>query len=416
MGQRIVIIGNGIAGNSAAEAIRNYDSDAKVSIISSEKAPLYSPCAFYRYLAGDIPKQSLLLKKLEDYSHNGIEFIAGQKASEVDISAQRVRLGDKKLDFDKLIIANGGAVSCPPVKGVDNRGVFTLKTLDDAETIYHNPAKKVAVMGAGPTGVEVALALSKRGAKVSLFGRFLPRQFDEKPGSIIRQTVEEHGLDIYAGERVTEIVGNVTVSGITTIKRKLECDQVIIGAGVKPNTELASQIGAEVGDLGGIKTDDYMRTNLENIYACGDCVESRDIISGERALNLLWPNAKRQGWTAGCNCAGKTTRFVGSLKSTSLDIFGVHALSIGRNADLIENQNGLEIIEKYIGAAYYRLVVVNNRLAGVQLINNTRQAGMLTSVMCRKDNINELRKIVQGGKLLPIKPLIYQINQYISRI
>ncbi len=416
-GQSIVIIGNGIAGNSAVSAIRSFDKDASITLISNETPPLYSPCAFYKCLSGEMEKDKLFLKKPEDYSEEGVRVILGQAASAVNVKTREVSTADKSIRFDKLILAVGSRAVIIPIKGVDKKGVFPLKTMADLEAILAWPARKVAVIGAGPIGMEAAISFRKKGLEVTiieLLPRLLPRLFDDEPALIIRKIVEDNGINVFTDEKVTEISGNGGVKGLTTDKRQIECDTVIMAAGVRPNTELAKQMGLELGSLGGIKTDDYMMTSVEDVYACGDCVESRDIITGQRTLSLLWHNAKRQGWASGANCLGRRRKFIGSLDATTIEVFGNYASSIGRSGACFSNRGDYDIIESAPDSNYYRLVTVDNKLAGIQLINKREHGGRLFSVMLRKDDLADLAKVVGDDKLLSMQPWRHWLRQYIT--
>jgi len=415
--QDIIIIGNGIAGNSAAEAIRKFDRDVGITIISEERYPLYSPCAFYKYLAGEMEKEKLFLKKSQDYSEHRIKVIFGNKVSRVDARIKEVVIDDKSIQFDKLVLATGSKPVIPPIKGVGKKGIFAPKTIDDAQSIFDYPAKKVVVVGSGPIGIEMAIAFRKKGLEVSiieLFNRILPRLFDDCASSILRETMERQGIKILTEKKVSEIIGDESVKGIVTDGNELPCDMVIMAVGVKPNTELAETMGLEIGTYGGIRTDDYMATNMEDIYACGDCVEAKDAITSENTLSLLWPNAKRQGSIAGYNCAGQQKRFIGSINVTSLEVFGTYALSIGKSAASFESQNDYDVVERTTGSRYYRLIIAEKRLVGVQLINSCEFAGLLFSKMLRKDNLAELEKTVLDDELLSIRPWHYWIGYFMG--
>jgi NADH oxidase (H2O2-forming) len=415
--RRVVIIGNGIAGNSAASAIRQFDKDVNITMISNESSPLYSPCAFYKYLSGEMGKQKLFLKTFDDYQKDRIETVFGQKVSKVDTQAREVLVGDRRIYFDKLILATGSTAVSLPIKGADKREAFLLKTMGDIENIFNYPTKKVAVIGSGPIGMEAAIALREKGLEVSvieILTRILPRLFDDEPATMLREIVQDHGINVFTDERVTEILGNGAVKGLTTNKRQIECDTVIMAAGVKPNTELAKQMGVDIGNLGGIRTDGYMMTNVEGIYACGDCIESKDIITGERTLSLLWHNAKRQGWVSGCNCIGKRSRFIGSFDAITIEVFGNYASSVGRSAACFTSPSDYDVAEKRADSYYHRLITANDRLVGIQLINKIEHAGSLFSKMLRKDNLVELKKVVLDDKLLSMKPWHHWIRQYIT--
>ena len=187
---------------------------------------------------------------------------------------------------------------------------------------------------------------------------------------------------------------------------------IILSSGVHPNVELARNSGLEIGKLRGIKTDDYLMTNAEEIYACGDCVESKDMITGEVVLSLRWPNAKRQGFICGWNCSGERKRFTGSFNITTLEIFGTYAVSAGVGAASPEGEKLYETAEKKEGSTYTRLVMKDKALVGMQLINKSEYGGLLLSRMLRKDNLLEAAREVQNDKLLSRKPWNYWMKHY----
>jgi NAD(P)H-nitrite reductase large subunit len=229
---------------------------------------------------------------------------------------------------------------------------------------------------------------------------------------VLREIMENDGIRVLTEEKVTEILGDEVVQGVTTNKRELSCDMVLMTLGVRPNIDLAKQMGLDVGSLKGIRTDDHMMTTEEGIYACGDCVESKDIITGDTTLNLLWPNAKRQGWVSGCNCGGQNRRFTGSFNVTCVEILGTYAVSVGIGA--VGNVDGkqYQIVEKGDASSFYRLIMKDRKLLGLQLINKSEHGGRLFSKMLRKDDLLELGREVFNDKYLSIRPWNYWLNQY----
>lgn len=414
---RIVIIGNGIAGNSVISGVRTYDKNVPVTLISEEKDPLYSPCAFHKYLSGEIEERKLFLKTYEDYRDEGVEANFGQSVTDIDMNNKRVLTGKRSIYFSKLVLATGSRAVIPPIQGVKKNGIFALKSILDARRILGYPAKKVVVIGSGPIGIEAAVALRKKGANVILvevMDQILPRLLNKKPASIISQILEEQGIKVLIGEKVTGFSGNSSVEGLTTDKRQLECSLAVIAAGVRPTTEMAIKAGLKIGSLGGITTDNFMRTSIEGVYACGDCVESKDIFSGDSILSLLWHNARRQGWVAGCNCVGKPSKFIGSSDATTMEIFGHYVSSVGKSGASFKTLEDYELTEKTTGLEYRGLLTVNNQLVGMQLIGKSERAGLLVSKMVRKDRLDELREIVSSSKLLSMRPWHYLASRQMN--
>src|SRR3990172_449647 len=234
MNMKILILGNGVAGNTAASTIRQLDSKADITIISEETFPEYSACALPHYIAGEHPRRQLFLRTKKDYAGEKIKAILGQKVTAIDLQGKKISLDGKSLSYDKLIIATGSRPVIPPIPGVNLAGVFTLKSPGDADRILENMGKAVVLVGSGPIGVETAIALRKRGLEVYLvefLDRIMPRIFDTKPSSMLRNILEEHSIHIFTGERVTSIIGESKLKGIVTEDRTIVCDEVVMGGG-----------------------------------------------------------------------------------------------------------------------------------------------------------------------------------------
>jgi len=380
-------------------------------IVSEEIYPEYTACALPHYLAGELRRQKLFLKNKKDYAGERIKTAFGQKVIGINPENKRVFLETKSLTYDKLIIAAGSKPITLPIKGINLDGVFTLKSLDDADQISRYIGNTAIVIGSGPIGIETSVALSKRGMQVYLIeelDRIMPKIFDETPSSMLRSIFEERGVRVLTGEKVTSILGNGKVESIVTDQRQIKCDMVISGAGMRPNIELAKQSGVNTGDLGGISVTRRMMTNLDDIYACGDCVQAEDAFTGEHTLCLLWHNAKRQGEVAGYSCSGVFKSYSGSQNITSLDVFGVHAVSFGRIEAEINQHDGIEVIERRTSKNYYRLIISRGRLIGAQSIGDAQDMGVLLYVLIRKDDLNEIKRAIDAGSL-PLNPSHYKV-------
>ncbi len=390
---KVIVIGNGVAGNTASSTIRHLDSQADITMLSEEIHPEYSACALPYYLAGELKRQKLFIRTRKDYSREGIKTIFGRKVVEINPENKKVILDSRSLAYDKLILATGSKPIIPPIQGIDLDGVFPLKSIDNADHILGYGGRTAVVVGSGPVGTETSVALHKRGMQVyliELLDRIMPRVFDETPSSLLRNMLEGQGISVFTGEKVTAISGNGKVEGIVTDKRRIECDMVILGAGMKPNTEMAGESGVGIGALGGISVTGQMMTSFSDIYACGDCVEAEDMITGEPTLSLLWHNARQQGEVAGHNCSGVSMAYPGSQNITSLDIFGIHVASFGCPESENKQQEDVEVIEKSSDRKYHRLIIGGGRLIGAQFVGGARDMGALLSLVVRKDNLKEI--------------------------
>jgi len=291
----VVILGNGVAANAAASAITASGRDLPITMVSAEAHPHYSACVLPHYLSGEIARERVFLKTAADYAREGISTLFGHRAVAIDIGERRLLLEDRSLRYDKLILASGSKPAVPPIEGVDKEGVFTFKSLADADALASYGGETAVVVGSGPIGIEASIALKKRGWRVflvELLDWILPRVFDREPAAMLQEILEREQIEVLTGERVVRILGEGRVSGVATARREIACDLVLMVAGMVPEVELARRAGLEVGGLGGLATDEHLLTTGADIYACGDCIEARDVVSGERTLSLLWHNAR----------------------------------------------------------------------------------------------------------------------------
>jgi NAD(P)H-nitrite reductase large subunit len=388
-GSRFVIVGNGIAGITAAHVIRRINKEAEISIVSEEPHPTYSACMLPHYLSGDISRERVFVREFPDYLRERVRLIASEKAIHLDMERKRVSLETEAVVFDKLIVATGSIPAIPDIRGTDKKGVFTFKSLRDADGVCGWRGCTAVVIGSGLVGVEVALALKRKGYRVFLMeylDRILPQIFDEYPASLIRSTLSDSGIDVSTKERVVEILGKDKVEGVASTWRRIPCDTVILAAGMKPEKGLVQGV-VDVGDSGGIRVNDRMCTSIEDVYACGDCVEAQSLIDGRPILSLLWHNARQQGQVAGSNAVGVPKRYAGSLPVSGVEVLGLRAVSIGHIATSLGSD--LEVIEREKAGRYCRLILSRGVLVGVQSINWDENLGSFLAAILRKEKVKK---------------------------
>lgn len=405
-----VIIGASAAGIAAAETLRKNDKKSSITVISDESSPLYSRCLLTYLIAGSIDESKLYFKAESFYKDNNIKTYLGKKALAIDAGKRNVSLkGGTKIPYDKLLLATGAAPKSVDVPGADKKGVFTLRKIDDARVIIKilNTAKSVAVLGGGLIGLRDAYALSKRGKEVAVIVKsphILSQMVDADAAGIISSIFEKNGIKIMTGVAVKEIIGKNSVEGILLDNgERVSCQLVIIGKGVKPNTELASSAGIEAQE--GIAVNEFLRTSDENIFAAGDAAETFDIARGGKRINALWPSAVEQGEVAALNMFGKKTAYDGSLSMNSVDFFGLASISMGVTKP---KKEGYEIISKTGKNTYKKFVLKENRIVGAVFVGNIKIAGVTSALIRNKIDVSGIKNTLldENFDYAKIMPLI----------
>jgi len=366
---RYVIVGCGAAGNSAAETIRKVEPDSEIRMFTKERACYYYRPALTDYLAGEKTLKGFTLHDGAWYEKNRIDVHLSTEIVRVDPGARTVTTKEgRTFAYDRLLLATGGNASRPDIKGADAPGVFTLRTLEDADTIlkHAESAKSVALIGGGLLGLEAGNGLRRRGLKVTVVERnprMLPRQMDPAGAQLLQHRMEEMGFSFQLNERTREIVpadGRLTV--LFESGNRLDTDMILFSAGVEPDLTLARQIGLPIGRA--VKADDRLQAGLEDIFAAGDGIEHRGRYYGS------WPAAMAQGRAAGANMAGKETLYEGTLTANKLKVAGIDLVSMG-DIDA-EGDDECIVQEDVENCIYRKLVIENHSIAGAILLGDLR--------------------------------------------
>lgn len=388
----VVIIGTGGAGVSAIQTIRSVDDRCKITAISQEKERPYSPCSLPHYIGGDIEKKNIYRVDRDFFKKQKVKTVLGKKVTKVDSKGKTVLAGDEEIKYDKLLVCAGSVPLKPPIPGIDMTGVFTLGNMADADRILkwvRKGSKNVVVLGAGFIGVECAIALRKLGLKVSVFEMLdwvLPKMLDEDVSLEVQGVLEKEGIKFYLGQQVSEIVGNGKVRGVVAGKKRTGCEMVVLGIGVKPNTEFLK--GSRIKVNHGVVVDDRMRTSLKNVYAAGDIVEADDRLRGEKRVNAIWPNAIQQGRIAGYNIAGLEKEYDGVESLNILDVYGVPVLSMGMSSFELKK---FEVEKAKTNRSFKKLLLRDGKVAGVQMVGSIRNSGHLLGLVKKGVEVGEIR-------------------------
>lgn len=392
----IVIIGNGPAGNTAASTIRKYAPSILIHLLSQEACPEYSPCFFPDYISGAIDRKSLFLKSMEDYKEEKIETVFGRHVHGIDPDRKRVVFEGGERSYGKLVLATGTQTVLPGIAGATLDGVFPVKTLGDAEAISRYPGTTALVVGAGPIGVEVALALGRKGRQVYLLEKeecILSRILETDLARLVESEIAANGMAVITGAEIVRILGEEKVRAVLLSSQKtLDCDMVVFSTGVKPNTEFARKAGIEVGDLGGIVTGPTMMTHRPDIYACGDCAEIIDPFTGTSTVSALWPNAVLGGKITGLNIVGIPRRMPDPIRLQRLTVFGLKICVMGYPGYALTGMAARELIPGKVSGGGYRVLLADGRLVGMQIVG-TGDPGSLFPVIYKRE---KLSRVVQA--------------------
>ena len=364
-GLAVIIVGAGIAGVSAAEEVRKTSPSAEITLISSEMELPYYRISLTHYLAGDIKPEQFAIHPESWYADKQIDLRLGVEVLTINPVLKTITLssGDV-LDYDRLVLTPGARPFVPPITGTNLGNVYTLRTRRDADNILANcRGAKVVCIGGGLLGLEAAGALVRQGAHVTVLETLnwlIPRQLNQKAAGIFQGFVEHLGISIRTAVRIKELRGEGSVRSVLLEDGSdIPADMVIISAGVRANTSLASAAGIKINQ--GILVDEYMRTSQPDIFAAGDSAEHQGVLYG------TWAPALAQGIIAGASAVKESMVFKPLPRSIVLKVLGIDLFSSGG----IEPAEGDKLIEQTGIDLYQGFVFHENVLSGAILLGDT---------------------------------------------
>lgn len=378
-----LIIGNGVAGTTAAENIRKNDNTGKITIVTDEDMSFYYRIRLNEFISGDIGPDNLLAKKASWYEENSIDLKLNTKITSVDPDKKTV-ITDKgeSISYDKLLIATGSHSFVPPIKGSDTKGVFSIRDIRDARNIIEHARdiKDVVVIGGGLLGLEAGNAFRKMDKNVTIvefFPRLLPRQLDVDGAKRLQTIMEGMGFSFRLDARTEEIEGGDAVKSVKLANGEtLEAQMVVISAGVRPNMELAESLGLECDK--GIKINERLLTNKPDIYAAGDVAEFNGMPYG------IWTAAMEHGKIAGANMAGGEITYSGTTMANSLKVVGIDLASAGD----IDADNNHEAITESDDNTYKKIVLDDNKIIGCIMLGETKTFTKVTKLISAKTDVS----------------------------
>ena len=389
----LLIIGNGAAGISAAEAARSVDENANIKIITAEDVEAYYRPVLSDYLSQEIEEKKFYLKTKEWYEQKKIEVIYNRRVEDIDMDKKEVLLSDGLREkYDKIVIASGSRATVPPILGVEKEGVFVLRTKEDADKIkdYAKKSKNAVVVGGGVLGLEAAWELKSLGLNVTVVemeSRIFPKQLDETGSKIVEEVVHNSGIKVYKNHSVKKIIGTNKVEEVEIDSgKRIETDMVLLSVGIKSNIVLVRDKGIKYNL--GIIVNDRMETSHPDIYAAGDVAEHDGLVIG------LWVTAIKQGGVAGANALGGDKSFKQLIQPVTFKGMGMRIFSIGDIGHDPDNEYQIALYNDTKQNIYKKLYFFDDKFVGGILIGDISKATELLSAARLNSPMNELVKKV----------------------
>ncbi|MGN0276795.1 MAG: FAD-dependent oxidoreductase [Hominisplanchenecus sp.] len=324
---KVLVIGGVAAGTKTAAKLKREDRSIEVTLITKSKEISYAGCGLPYYVGGLIEeREDLVVNTPEKFAAlTGVTVYTGREAIQLDgtsktVTARNLENGETETySYDRLVIAVGASAVIPPVEGMDKKGVFKMRTPQDAVTmrsyIEENNVKKAVVIGAGFIGLEVAENLKAQGLSVTVIdfaSQVMPNILDPEMANYVKKHLAKNGIRVITGTKAEEVLGEDQVSAVKTSAGTLPCTLLVAAAGIRPNTDFLADSGIELFK-GTIRVDAQMRTNLPDVYAAGDCVMVTNRITGEAKWAPMGSSANLEGRTLAQILAGKEKSFQGVL-------------------------------------------------------------------------------------------------------
>jgi nitrite reductase (NADH) large subunit len=391
MMERLVVVGNGMAGTACVEQILKYARKFDITIFGDETHVNYNRILLSSVLAGEKSADEIILNSLEWYQQNDLHLRLGVRITAIDSVAKTVTGDDGGVTpYDKLLLATGSSPLIPPIDGVKKPGVYVFRNLDDTRALLDRAYKgaRAVVIGGGLLGLEAARGLQVQGCDVTvvhLMDTLMERQIDFVGGSYLKAKMECLGVKVLLSHNTQAITGDTHAEGVRFNNgTELPADFVVIAAGIRPNVQLAREAGLKVNRA--IVVNDFMETSHPDIYAVGECVEHNGMCYG-----LVAPLLEQGKVLAATITGNKGQGYSGTVPAAKLKIMGVEVFSAGDFSDRTPGNDAIRYEDPALGT-YKKLIVRDNQLAGVILIGETADSHRYMDWLQSKTDLREKRR------------------------
>ena len=394
--RKLVVIGNGMAGVRCVEEILNIDREAfEITIFGKEPHPNYNRILLSKVLQGDTTIEDITINDWQWYKDNHIQLFTNETVTNVDIERKRVVTeSGKSVIYDELIFATGSLPFMLPLPGANKKGVTAFRDIRDCETMVETSKKyeKAVVIGGGLLGLEAARGLLNLGMRVDvvhIFDSIMERQLDRTAAKMLQAELEKQGMRFLLEKQSEEIIGRSRIVGLKFKDgTKTDADLLVMAVGVRPNVQLAKDGKIETNRA--IVVNDYMQTNVPNVYAVGECAEHRGIVYG-----LVAPLYEQGKVLAKTLCGTENEGYHGSVLATQLKVSGVDVFSAGEFMDSDEVKS-LKWIDG-IRNTYKKIVIRDNKIVGAVLFGDISEGTKLLGMIKQQTDISVYEKEMNGA-------------------
>ncbi|GAB6179511.1 CoA-disulfide reductase [Desulfotomaculum defluvii] len=348
MSKKVLIVGGVAGGASAAARLRRLDEEAEIVLFERGEYISFANCGLPYYLGGVIQERdNLLVQTVQGMQERfNIDIRIKSEVTRILRDSKEVEVFSEgktyRESYDYLVLSPGAAPILPPIPGIQREGIYTLRNMADVDKIKDfltvRKPRRAAVVGGGYVGIEMAENLKHAGLDVVIIEAAdqLMGPLDAEMARIVEQEMLANGINLSLKDAVQRFQGEKQIEIVLSSGKQEQVDMVIMAVGVRPETKLAKEAGLELGDKGGIRVDEYLRTSDPVIYAVGDAIEVKDRISGQYAMIPLAGPANKQGRIAANNICGGNDKYLGSLGTSIIKVFNLTAAAVGNNEKLLK--------------------------------------------------------------------------------
>lgn len=420
-----VIIGAGVAGFSAIEAIRAADAAGEIIMLSDDPHGFYSRPGLAYYLTGELDGKALYSRAKDDYRKLNFSFL-NARARKINRAEKKLEIeGQPALVYDKLLIATGARAIPLQVPGANLQGVMKLDHFADANNIlaFAKRGRTAVVVGGGITALELTEGLLARGMKVHYLlrgDRYWSNVLDQRESQTVEARLQEEGVTLHHHTELAEIIGKSNrVAGVRIANGQvITCDMVAYAVGIAPRMELAQECGLECER--GILANEHLQTNDPDVFAAGDVAQVYDPLSGRSVIDSLWNPAREQGQVAGWNMAGRRSAYLKSAPFNVTRLAGltttiIGAVGRGQDADVMgiargDSETWRELPEAIVAQGgfdvnHIRLLLGEKRLVGAVLMGDQKLSFPLQKMIAHNADISPIREQLMKPEA-PIADLI----------